>query len=192
MLMSSTSAESKLPGILILQQNINRKRPNSHRRPRSPSGISVPLPPLPCPFTPGLFLSSAMPPKGNVSTRLNPLRLNTINHLRVRRPNKHEQNPCVTVMSTMLSTFLSHIFEAQVRMLVDRPASTLGHCHTEYIFINDPGYMDVRLTTVSANRLLGFSRIRGRRLRRPRDAIAQVYGRTGTFSPTYPFSPTRP
>lgn len=42
--------------------------------------------------------------KGNVSTRLNPLRLNTINHLRVRRPNQHEQNACVTVMSTMLST----------------------------------------------------------------------------------------
>jgi hypothetical protein len=45
-----------------------------------------------------------MAPKGNISTRLNPLRLNTINHLRVRRPNQNEQNPCVTVMSTMLST----------------------------------------------------------------------------------------
>ena len=44
-----------------------------------------------------------MAPKGNISTRLNPLRLNTINHLRVRRPNQNEQNPCVTVMSTMLS-----------------------------------------------------------------------------------------
>lgn len=41
--------------------------------------------------------------KGNVTTRLNPLRLNTINHLRVRRPNQHEQNACVTVMSSMLS-----------------------------------------------------------------------------------------
>ena len=45
-----------------------------------------------------------MAPKGNVTTRLNPLRLNTINHLRVRRPNQHEQNACVTVMSSMLST----------------------------------------------------------------------------------------
>jgi hypothetical protein len=49
--------------------------------------------------------SFAMAGKGNVSTRLNPLRLNTINHLRVRRPNQHEQNPCVTVMSSMLSTY---------------------------------------------------------------------------------------
>lgn len=49
-------------------------------------------------------LSAAnMPPK-NVSTRLNPIRLQTINHLRVRRPNQQEQNPCVTVMSSMLST----------------------------------------------------------------------------------------
>jgi hypothetical protein len=43
-----------------------------------------------------------MPPKG-VTTRLNPVRLQTIPHLRVRRPNQHEQNPCVTVMSSMLS-----------------------------------------------------------------------------------------
>lgn len=45
-----------------------------------------------------------MAPKGSVSTRLNPLRLNTINHLRVRRPNQYDQNPCVTIMSSMLST----------------------------------------------------------------------------------------
>ena len=46
-----------------------------------------------------------MPSKG-VSTRLNPVRLQTIPHLRVRRPNQHEQNPCVTVMSSMLSMCL--------------------------------------------------------------------------------------
>ncbi|KAJ5157124.1 uncharacterized protein N7482_008224 [Penicillium canariense] len=46
-----------------------------------------------------------MAPKGNITTRLNPLRLNTINHLRVRRPNQNEQNACVTVMSSMLSTY---------------------------------------------------------------------------------------
>lgn len=33
------------------------------------------------------------------------MRLNTINHLRVRRPNQNEQNPCVVVMSSMLSMF---------------------------------------------------------------------------------------
>lgn len=47
-----------------------------------------------------------MPAKG-VSTRLNPVRLQTIPHLRVRRPNQHEQNPCVTVMSSMLSMSFS-------------------------------------------------------------------------------------
>lgn len=50
-----------------------------------------------------------MAPKGSVSTRLNPLRLNTINHLRVRRPNQHEQNPCVTIMSSMLSTSILRV-----------------------------------------------------------------------------------
>lgn len=45
-----------------------------------------------------------MPAKG-VSTRLNPVRLQTIPHLRIRRPNQHEQNSCVTVMSSMLSMF---------------------------------------------------------------------------------------
>lgn len=35
------------------------------------------------------------------------MRLNTINHLRVRRPNQNEQNPCVTVMSSMLSMYPS-------------------------------------------------------------------------------------
>lgn len=45
-----------------------------------------------------------MPAKG-VSTRLNPVRLQTIPHLRIRRPNQHEQNSCATVMSSMLSMF---------------------------------------------------------------------------------------
>lgn len=47
-----------------------------------------------------------MPPKG-ASTRLNPVRLQTIQHLRVRRPNQNEQNPCITIMSSMLSTSLA-------------------------------------------------------------------------------------
>lgn len=46
-----------------------------------------------------------MPAKG-APTRLNPVRLQTIQHLRVRRPNQHQQNPCVTVMSSVLSTLL--------------------------------------------------------------------------------------
>lgn len=43
-----------------------------------------------------------MPAKA-VSTRLNPVRLQSIPHLRVRRPNTNEPNTCVAVMSSMLS-----------------------------------------------------------------------------------------
>lgn len=45
-----------------------------------------------------------MPAKA-VSTRLNPVRLQSIPHLRVRRPNTNEPNTCVAVMSSMLSEF---------------------------------------------------------------------------------------
>lgn len=48
-----------------------------------------------------------MPPKG-VSTRLNPVRLQSIPHLRVRRPNTNEPNTCVAVMSSMLSEYYNY------------------------------------------------------------------------------------
>ncbi|KAJ5084719.1 hypothetical protein NUU61_009298 [Penicillium alfredii] len=52
--------------------------------------------------------SANMPPKGNVSTKLKPMRLDTIRFLRVKRPNtQQEQNPCVTVMSSMLNCWAS-------------------------------------------------------------------------------------
>ncbi|KAJ5183344.1 hypothetical protein N7492_000960 [Penicillium capsulatum] len=81
-----------------------------------------------------------MAPKGNVSTRLNPLRLNTINHLRVRRPNQHEQNPCVTVMSTMLNCWASQGYgaegcaalETQLRKCMDAPVHSLLCSNTRY------------------------------------------------------------
>lgn len=44
-----------------------------------------------------------MPGKGG-STRLNPVRLQTVPHLRIRRPNEQTRNPCVVIMSSMLST----------------------------------------------------------------------------------------
>ncbi|CAI7584628.1 unnamed protein product [Penicillium palitans] len=72
-----------------------------------------------------------MAPKGSISTRLNPMRLNTINHLRVRRPNQNEQNPCVVVMSSMLNCWASAGYgaegcaalEAQLRKCMDAPKS---------------------------------------------------------------------
>lgn len=51
------------------------------------------------------------------------MRLNTINHLRVRRPNQNEQNPCVVVMSSMLSMFCSS-FVARLTLSISR-------CHLE-------------------------------------------------------------
>lgn len=56
-----------------------------------------------------------MPAKG-ASTRLNPVRLQTIQHLRVRRPNQQQQNACATIMSAMLSTsfFLLGYFAHQL------------------------------------------------------------------------------
>ncbi|KAJ5328308.1 hypothetical protein N7541_001556 [Penicillium brevicompactum] len=72
-----------------------------------------------------------MAPKGSMSTRLNPLRLNSINHLRIRRPNQNEANSCVTVMSSMLNCWASAGYgvegcaglEAQLRKCMDDPKS---------------------------------------------------------------------
>ncbi|KAA8648532.1 hypothetical protein EYZ11_008817 [Aspergillus tanneri] len=69
-----------------------------------------------------------MPPKG-ATTRLNPVRLQTIPHLRIRHPNKHEQNTCVAVMSSMLSCWASSGYgsegclalEQQLRQCMDAP-----------------------------------------------------------------------
>ncbi|OKL59313.1 hypothetical protein UA08_05375 [Talaromyces atroroseus] len=47
-----------------------------------------------------------MPAKG-APTRLNPVRLQTIQHLRVRRPNQQQQNSCATIMSSMLNCWAS-------------------------------------------------------------------------------------
>ncbi|KAI6710016.1 mitochondrial 37S ribosomal protein YmS-T, partial [Diplocarpon mali] len=44
-----------------------------------------------------------MPPKGS-STALQPMRLPPLPKLRVRRPNQAEANPCLAIMSSMLST----------------------------------------------------------------------------------------
>ncbi|KAK1149312.1 40S ribosomal protein mrp10 [Aspergillus melleus] len=69
-----------------------------------------------------------MPPKG-ASTKLNPVRLQTIPHLRIRHPNKNEGNPCMTVMSSMLSCWASSGYtsegcfalEQQLRQCMDAP-----------------------------------------------------------------------
>ena len=44
-----------------------------------------------------------MPPKG-ASTKLQPMRLPPLPNLRVRRPNQADANPCLAIMSSVLST----------------------------------------------------------------------------------------
>ncbi|KAL1971877.1 hypothetical protein VTN31DRAFT_1965 [Thermomyces dupontii] len=53
-----------------------------------------------------------MPAKG-ASTRLNPVRLQTIQHLRVRRPNQNQQHPCTAIMSSMLNCWASSGINAE-------------------------------------------------------------------------------
>lgn len=48
-----------------------------------------------------------MPPRG-APTRLKPMRLQTINTLRIKSPNKHEPDPCLTAMSGVLSELDLH------------------------------------------------------------------------------------
>ncbi|RMJ28869.1 hypothetical protein PHISP_00208 [Aspergillus sp. HF37] len=48
-----------------------------------------------------------MPPKGSASTRLSPVRLQTVSHIKVRRPNRQEKNPCEVIMSSMLNCWAS-------------------------------------------------------------------------------------
>ncbi|PGG99520.1 hypothetical protein GX51_06260 [Blastomyces parvus] len=45
-----------------------------------------------------------MPPKG-AATRIKPLHLQTIQKLRVKSPNTHQANPCLAVMTSVLSPF---------------------------------------------------------------------------------------
>ncbi|PGH16979.1 hypothetical protein AJ79_01363 [Helicocarpus griseus UAMH5409] len=48
-----------------------------------------------------------MPPKG-ASTRMKPLHLQTIQKLRVKSPNTHQPNPCLAVMTSVLSCWASN------------------------------------------------------------------------------------
>ena len=45
-----------------------------------------------------------MPPKGAATTALKPMRLPPLHKLKVRRPNEGDANPCLSIMSSVLST----------------------------------------------------------------------------------------
>ncbi|KAG4431813.1 hypothetical protein DL95DRAFT_434876 [Leptodontidium sp. 2 PMI_412] len=69
------------------------------------------------------------PKKGSVSTALQPMRLPPLPKLRVRRPNQADANPCLTLMSSVLTCWASsgytaagcQAFETQLRACMDTP-----------------------------------------------------------------------
>ncbi|KAK2744094.1 hypothetical protein FQN55_006962 [Onygenales sp. PD_40] len=68
-----------------------------------------------------------MPPKG-ASTRVKPVRLQTIPKLRIKSPNTHQPNPCLAVMTSVLSCWASNkhnisgcfAIEQQLRACMDK------------------------------------------------------------------------
>ncbi|KKZ63567.1 hypothetical protein EMCG_02104 [[Emmonsia] crescens] len=64
-----------------------------------------------------------MPPKG-AATRIKPLHLQTIQKLRVKSPNTHQANPCLAVMTSVLSQFppLSLLLQLVAGLPIDREA----------------------------------------------------------------------
>ncbi|KAH8670188.1 hypothetical protein BGZ60DRAFT_406860 [Tricladium varicosporioides] len=69
-----------------------------------------------------------MPPKGT-SSALKPMRLPPLPKLRVRRPNQTEANPCLAIMSSVLTCWASsgyttagcQALETQLRTCMDTP-----------------------------------------------------------------------
>ena len=61
--------------------------------------------------------NAIMPPKGG-STKLQPMRLPPLPKLRVRRPNQSEGNPCLALMSSVLS-MLSHTNSSSMLRIAD-------------------------------------------------------------------------
>ncbi|KIN03605.1 hypothetical protein OIDMADRAFT_17948 [Oidiodendron maius Zn] len=69
-----------------------------------------------------------MPPKG-ASTKLKPMRLPPLPRLKVRRPNQSESNPCLAIMSSVLTCWASsghtiagcQALENQLRTCMDAP-----------------------------------------------------------------------
>ena len=68
-----------------------------------------------------------MPPKGT-STKLQPMRLPPLPRLRVRRPNQADANPCLAIMSSVLSMPKSspQVRKLLVRQLMRRSVLGLG------------------------------------------------------------------
>jgi hypothetical protein len=94
--------------------------------------------------------SNTMPPKG-ASTLVAPARLPALSHIKVRRPDKNTANPCIGIMTNMLST----------------TSLTLNLQFTE------AGEGDA---DCDCSRLLGFCRRFDTRMRRAGAAAESLYG----------------
>lgn len=94
-----------------------------------------------------------MPPKGS-STRLNPVRLQTIPHLRVRRPNQQQQNPCVTVMTSVLNCWASSGYSAEGCLALEQQ---LRNC------MDAPKQKGVKKNTINYHLMRMFPKVAGPR-----------------------------
>ncbi|EEP81716.1 predicted protein [Uncinocarpus reesii 1704] len=87
-----------------------------------------------------------MRPKG-MSTRIKPIRLQTVDTLRIRRPGKIEPDPCQTALSSVLNCWASsgygiggcHALEQQLRHCADttkyqKPPKSLVNFHISRMF----------------------------------------------------------
>ena len=90
-----------------------------------------------------------MPPKGSVSTKLAPMRLPPLRRLKVRNPNAGDGNPCLAIMSSVLSM------------------------QSYFPWINL--FTKCLLMCIS---MLGFSMVQCRRMSSYRDSVENVYGCT--------------
>ncbi len=106
------SEDMEFHNLLVPSRWLDAVRPETKLRKHSICIKTHPLAAPPCPlnnhhpstqqYPPPSHPSSTMPPKG--STKLAPPRLPPLPKLRVRRPNKPETNPCLALMTSVLST----------------------------------------------------------------------------------------
>jgi len=100
-----------------------------------------------------------MPPKG-ASTTLQPMRLPPLHKLRIRRPNQADANPCLSIMSSVLS---------MLDQTVECLQSLKGLVGLE---------MSIMLIGVLCS-MLGIIRIQRRRLPGTGDTAESLYGHKG-------------
>lgn len=72
-------------------------------------------------------IKADMPPKGAATTTLKPMRLPPLHKLKVRRPNEGDANPCLSIMSSVLSTFTTRIIYTALDRVTANGEQHVGH-----------------------------------------------------------------